>query len=443
MCQLGVQVLCCFDTDGVGSVNYAQGGNPWLVTTKAGWMLCSREGRIVQRGGWPRTAKDPIICQVTSQLTVTFVDQQHIQAAFSCADVDRHFQVGEYLRRSEGIAALGTDAQGRMQLDIPAIRQRISSVGSLYTPPGPHRTVTNTPGPGNLRSIVSNMDPASELRATICELDKGQARIAGLTTLKHAYGSRTSSRSSSRPGSSASTLTAVAGGAAAAVGGSTFLEEQDAPYGCPVLTPAQQKLAAKLKRAEVAPPNYTVRRRKLPLLSVAQLDALLGPAGPQDALIAVCLLASWNPVCTKLEHHQLQAAHYELLQAAATKQDGGNGALNGSSRRCSSGDGCSTCSVKLGADAADIKMYKVDGSESRALQLRFGFRSIPMFLMFYQGRLVSAGNSIRSQEEFLQAAAAGLAAGRRRDFLPEGFKFGAGGDNAVLDSITKDMSLLG
>jgi hypothetical protein len=104
---------------------------------------------------------------------------------------------------------------------------------------------------GNLRSIVSKMDPASELRATISELDKGQQRIAGLTTLKHAYGSRSSS---SRPGSSSSTLTA-----AAAAGDSLADAEQDAPYGRPVLSPAQQKLAAKLKRAEVTKPNYTIR----------------------------------------------------------------------------------------------------------------------------------------------------------------------------------------
>jgi hypothetical protein len=57
-------------------------------------------------------------------------------------------QVGEYWRRSEGIAMLGTDAQGRLQLDIPAIRQRISTIGSLYTPPGPHHSVTPQPGLG-------------------------------------------------------------------------------------------------------------------------------------------------------------------------------------------------------------------------------------------------------------------------------------------------------
>jgi hypothetical protein len=100
------------------------------------------------------------------------------------------------------------------------------------------------------------MDPASELRATISELDKGQARIAGLTTLKHSYGSRVSSSSGSRPGSSALISPASAG---AAAGDSTADVEWDAPYGSPVLTPAQQKLAAKLKRAEVAKPNYTIR----------------------------------------------------------------------------------------------------------------------------------------------------------------------------------------
>jgi hypothetical protein len=38
-------------------------------------------------------------CQVTPELTVTFVDQQHVQAVFSCADVNRHFQVRGGLQR--------------------------------------------------------------------------------------------------------------------------------------------------------------------------------------------------------------------------------------------------------------------------------------------------------------------------------------------------------
>lgn len=100
------------------------------------------------------------------------------------------------------------------------------------------------------------------------------------------------------------------------------------------------------------------RRKKLPLLSVAQLDALLGPAGPQDVLIAVCVLASWNPVCTKLEHYQLQAAAYELQQQAAAAKHvhgGGGGALQHGSSRDGSGSSCSS-SVALGADAAYVQV---------------------------------------------------------------------------------------
>jgi hypothetical protein len=130
-------------------------------------------------------------------------------------------------------------------------------------------------------------------------------------------------------------------------------------------------LIAAAEPAAVRAVANVCRRRKLPLLSVAQLDALLGPAGPQDALIAVCLLASWNPVCTKLEHYELQGAHYELTQqAAAAKhvQDEGSAAQSGSSGRDGSGDGSS--SVKLGVDAAYIKVGVLQCSCVRRMLLQ-------------------------------------------------------------------------
>lgn len=43
-------------------------------------------------------------------------------------------------------------------------------------------------------------------------------------------------------------------------------------------------------------------------------------------------------------------------------------------------------------------MLKLDGSESRVLQKRLGFRTAPMFLFYYQGALVDAGNDVRSRE---------------------------------------------
>lgn len=88
-----------------------------------------------------------------------------------------------------------------------------------------------------------------------------------------------------------------------------------------------------------------------------------------------------------------------------------------------------------------LQVYKVDGSESRQLQKRYGFRTVPMFLMFYQGKLVYASNSIRTKHEFIDIVRRSLASGRRGDFLAEGFSF-QGNDNSMLDGITHDMSLL-
>ena len=89
-----------------------------------------------------------------------------------------------------------------------------------------------------------------------------------------------------------------------------------------------------------------------------------------------------------------------------------------------------------------LQLYKVDGSENRELQKRYGFRTVPMFLMYYQGQLVSAGNELRTAEELLAAAAGGLAKGRQGLVLPEGFSF-QGKDNTLLDGIMEGMSLLG
>jgi hypothetical protein len=103
-----------------------------------------------------------MLCHTQQQLlTLAYLPGRTVRSNFTIASISDccccgcccccccyTMQVGEYLRRSEGIAMLGTDAQGNMQLDIPAIRQRISTVGSLYTPPGPHHTVTAQPGLG-------------------------------------------------------------------------------------------------------------------------------------------------------------------------------------------------------------------------------------------------------------------------------------------------------
>lgn len=92
------------------------------------------------------------------------------------------------------------------------------------------------------------------------------------------------------------------------------------------------------------------RRKKLPLIRVKQLQKLIGPDCPPDTLVAVCLLASWNPVCTKLEHYQLQAAHWELLQQTDTAAQQSSSSFGRPSQ------GGSNSTSRLGAEACHIQV---------------------------------------------------------------------------------------
>jgi len=64
-----------------------------------------------------------------------------------------------------------------------------------------------------------------------------------------------------------------------------------------------------------------------------------------------------------------------------------------------------------------------------------------MFLWFYQGSLVDAGNAVRSKEEMVQRSVAALGKGRRGEGSEEGFSF-RGVDNSLLDGVSRSMSLL-
>ncbi len=83
----------------------------------------------------------------------------------------------------------------------------------------------------------------------------------------------------------------------------------------------------------------------------------------------------------------------------------------------------------------------MDASEGSLLQESYGFRTVPMTLMRYGGKLVTASNSLRTSGELHAAALDALARGRKGAFLAEGFKFSGGRDDTVLDYIHADMVL--
>eukprot|EP00775_Hariotina_reticulata_P012617 gene12617-12747_t len=199
----------------------------------------------------------------------------------------------------------------------------------------------------------------SSLHTTISELDNQQARIAGLSTLSK--GAVSNPRGSSlRVRSGRSTMGLSAGMQNGQQQGSNAASLVESPYGSPVLSKVQQNIAVKLEKARAQSAKPVLKRQKLSLISVKQLNS---------------------------------------------------------------------------------QVYKIDGSESRELQQKHGFRTVPMFLFYYHGKLVYAGNSIRTKDEFKEGVFQALAAGRRGTFLPDHLSF-QGNDMTVLNSITHNMSLL-
>ena len=51
---------------------------------------------------------------------------------------------------------------------------------------------------------------------------------------------------------------------------------------------------------------------------------------------------------------------------------------------------------------AMVHMYKLDASEATPIQKKYQFRTIPMYMHFFDGNLVAATNVFKGPEFFLQ-----------------------------------------
>ncbi|GBF98404.1 hypothetical protein Rsub_10469 [Raphidocelis subcapitata] len=406
-----LQVLANFDPDGCGGVNYPD-GKPWLVVTREGWSVSSPEGRITCGGRGPRanSAAEPITLEVSPQLTVTFVDRQRIEARLQAGDVDRVLQCGEYSRRQgesshlekaggkgrclglmkfdkrQAAAADGAVVRtlpgGKLELDVPAIRRRIEAVGSVYVPKGPQHSVTQRPGVGSLKTLLAGVRAGSPVSPVLSGLDGLQARVRSALGPRHAG-------LASAPGSRAASAARGAASDAAPPG----------DFGAPPLTAAQRRIAARLARADASrPTGYVCRRRRLQPISAADFEAAAAAAAaPRDTLIAACVLADWSAVASRLERKHVEAAAFELSEAARERP---------------------------GGDAARVALRRLDASEAAGLRRRLGAGSVPFFVFLWEGRVVYAGNDIWSKEDLVRRALEGVSAGRRGQGKPlAGFAF--------------------
>lgn len=402
-------LLLLFNQNAIGSVQYAN-GKPWLVLSDEGWTVSSLSGNILERGSFPRRQTEPVVCDVTEHLSVRFQDKYNLEATLRIGETKTVLQCGERLKRSN----LGVN------LDVASIRQRQKESGpsgSVYVSPGPHHFKTDAPGVGALKATLRALPANGLVTTTVQDLQRLDDRIGSIDTRNKigGGGGRAGGRASA-PVSPASTGKLSASMTRTMGGRGKPPPPED--FGSPEMSESMKRNAVRPQQQE-----HKGKRKSLPRRSQAEVLAGIcasssapPPVGVQrDELVVLALLADWNPVCKTLEA-QVQRAYCEVCEEAEA------GSASPSSR---------------------IKMFKVDASEGSLLQNKYGFRSVPMFFFFFEGRLVQATNALRLASEIKDAALAALMQGRRKVFLADGFTFDGKVDNTSLDYIKSSMSFLG
>jgi len=128
------------------------------------------------------------------------------------------------------------------------------------------------------------------------------------------------------------------------------------------------------------------------------------------------------PSCRRLEP-VLETLNGELASASAESAAGGGGG----SSKAGGGSG--------GAPLPNFCLRKFNAEESRMMRDRYNVQSLPMFLMYYGGRLAYAGNTLNgygtSRDDMVAQARETLDRAQRGQFLPEGFKFGITDDSTT------------
>ena len=120
-------------------------------------------------------------------------------------------------------------------------------------------------------------------------------------------------------------------------------------------------------------------------------------------------------------------------------------ALNGKLRRSdggppsSGGGGGGSGGASSAAAPSGFVLRKFDMSESRFLRDRYNIGTLPMYLMYYGGKLAYASSTLNgfgsSEADLIAQAKLTTTAAQHGQFLPDDFKFGATSDKSMSDFV--------
>ena len=415
--------LCAFDPQGCGYVAF-EDGRPRLTSRKEGGTYTAHDGSIERLWTRAKPLKGAAISfEMSNNISFTFKSRREITAKLSCQGLVEEYVLGEpshtaqtsYVSRSLGTMQMGPE-RGKKILDIDQIRlaqaqrkeaARLHGTSDLAKfKKGKIRASDVHP---ECRSIVEGADSLAasvkrgDWNVSVC-VDRDQLRSTlgeSIPTLKMdasmLRGDPASKRLDGMAATNPETLEAM-------------LSATSFDKGVLPLSKDIMKASGRFRPDHG--PHYRTPRIRLRELKSTDYDSFITIGAPKDAVVVVACLASWLPQARRAEA-MLEQANSEMH----TLQSSGS--------------------------VPQVLLRKFDMSHSRLLRDRHNVNTLPMYLMYVNGKLAYASNTLNGsggtkEDLFAQVrmTAADAAAGT---FLPEGFKFGLT-DNALVESFGKTLS---
>jgi len=418
--------LMAFDPLGYGYVSF-EDGTPRLTSQKAGGTYLPDKSKPseLKRFTASKPPAEPIEFMVTPQLTFKFKNSREITATFNCQGVAEDYVLGDppdrtdsYLLKSVGVVKMGPE-RGKQILDVDKCRQAAAEAKAARQGGGmkelagrkkSHLCPEDMVKHPQLSSVVRATDDLqSSVRAGDWHVDVfvEKAKLAetlgdDLPTLRMGDSLRGDPHSQSLSGMPATqpdTLEVL-------LRNSVF-DKHALPLSNVL------KSASGRYRPEHGEKLRTQRRR-LQELKARDYDTFINTDAPKGTLVVVCCLAGWLPQCRRVEP-VLEQLNGEMHEAAKSKPAPGGGTIKGV--------------------PAPFLLCKFDMSESRFLRDRYNINTMPMYLMYYNGALAYASNTLNGfgtgKDDLVAQARKTLLDAQQGLVLPAGFKFSHTDNNLV------------
>ena len=393
--------LAAFDPFGCGYCANEANGKPRLTSRKHGGTLSSLQGDLEKVWSNAKPLKEPIEFDLTSSIFIRFTSRLKIAARLSAQGLTEDYlfgeapaaQEGNYLQKSLGVIKMGPE-RGKHMLDVDLCRESARMLREL-------RELRAMKEMGAKQTLITEetMQKHPDLRPIVASTGLLNASVARGEWNVEVFNSKAKMRDTL--GDSLPTLrmseATIRGNPAsktlegmAATNPETYKDlvpegtdlyhggggKNSQKKGALPLTQVLKANSGRYRYREEE--SYKTPRRRLRELKFASYDTFLKEEAPKDCMVVVCCLAGWLPQSKRME------PVLEML----------NGEMHEHAKRATQAVSGTRRPDPSAAAGGPMLVCKYEMSESRFLRDRHNINTLPMFLMYYDGKLCYANSTL-------------------------------------------------